>query len=141
LATIKIQREKRTMRHRNSGKKLGRPTYARIAMLRNMAYSLIEKGRIETTVDRAKALRGFIEPLITLGKKNTLASRRLALRRLPNKDAINRLFEEVAPLFKERNGGYTRILKTSVRRGDNAQLAIIEFVESKSNQIENKENE
>lgn len=117
------------MRHRNSGKKLGKPTYARIAMLRSMAISLMNHGRIETTVDRAKALRVFVEPLITLGKKKDLASRRLALRRLPNKDAVNVLFEKIAPVFSERNGGYTRILKTSVRRGDNAQLAIIEFVD------------
>lgn len=117
------------MRHRNSGKKLGKPTYARIAMLRSMAISLINHGRIETTVDRAKALRVFVEPLITLGKKKDLSSRRLALRRLPNKDAVNVLFEKIAPVFSERNGGYTRILKTSVRRGDNAQLAIIELVD------------
>lgn len=117
------------MRHRNSGKKLGKPTYARIAMLRSMAISLINHGRIETTVDRAKALRVFVEPLITLGKKKDLSSRRLALRRLPNKDAVNVLFEKIAPVFSDRNGGYTRILKTSVRRGDNAQLAIIELVD------------
>lgn len=117
------------MRHRNSGKKLGKPTYARIAMLRSMAISLINYGRIETTVDRAKALRVFVEPLITLGKKKDLSSRRLALRRLTNKDAVNVLFEKIAPVFSERNGGYTRILKTSVRRGDNAQLAIIELVD------------
>lgn len=117
------------MRHRNSGKKLGKPTYARIAMLRSMAISLMNHGRIETTVDRAKALRVFVEPLITLGKKKDLSSRRLALRRLPNKDAVNVLFEKIAPVFSERNGGYTRILKTSVRRGDNAQLAIIELVD------------
>ena len=117
------------MRHRNSGKKLGKPTYARIAMLRSMAISLMTHGRIETTVDRAKALRVFVEPLITLGKKKDLSSRRLALRRLPNKDAVSMLFEKVAPAFSERNGGYTRILKTSIRRGDNAQLAIIELVD------------
>lgn len=128
------------MRHRNSGKKLGKPTYARIAMLRSMAISLMKYGRIETTVDRAKSLRVFVEPLITLGKKNDLSSRRLALRRLPNKDAVNNLFEKVAPAFSKRDGGYTRILKTSVRRGDNAQLAIIELVDKAAPEIkeENK---
>jgi len=129
------------MRHRKSGKKLGKPTYARVAMLRNMAYSLIMNHRIETTVDRAKALRGFIEPLITLGKKGDLSARRLALRRLPNKQAVHTLFEEVAPVFKERNGGYTRIIKTSIRRGDNAQLAIIEFVDKPEKSKDSQVNE
>ncbi|MBC7196379.1 MAG: 50S ribosomal protein L17 [Deferribacterales bacterium] len=129
------------MRHRKGGKKLGRPTYARVAMLRNMAHSLVENGRIETTIDRAKTLRGFIEPLITLGKKNTLAARRLALRKLPNKQTVHKIFEEIAPLFKDRNGGYTRVLKTSVRRGDNAQLAIIEFVDKPEKKEEQKVNE
>ncbi len=118
------------MRHKKSGKKLGRPTAHRIAMLRNMTVSLIEHGRIETTVTRAKALKTFVEPLITLGKKGDLASRRLALKRLPNKSAVHQLFDVVAPKFAERPGGYTRVIKTGVRRGDNAQMAIIEFVEN-----------
>jgi len=117
------------MRHRKSGFKLGRNSDHRVAMLRNMAGSLVAAGRIETTVDRAKALKSFIEPLVTLGKAGDLASRRLALRKLPNKSVVHRIFDEIAPLFKERPGGYTRILKTGVRKGDNAQLAIIEFVE------------
>ena len=112
-----------------SGKKLGKPTAHRYAMLRNMAGSLVDNGRIQTTVDRAKALRNFIEPVITLGKAGDLASRRLAFRKIPNKSIVHKIFEEIAPRFKERPGGYTRIIKTSVRRGDNAQLAIIEFVE------------
>jgi large subunit ribosomal protein L17 len=116
------------MRHRKSGKKLGRPTAHRFSMLRSMAGFLVEHGRIETTVTRAKALRVFVEPLITLGKAGDLSSRRLALRKLPNKDIINKLFEEVAPKFKERPGGYTRIIKTGYRRGDQADMAIIEFV-------------
>lgn len=117
------------MRHKKSGKKLGRPTAHRIAMLRNMTVSLIEHGRIETTVTRAKALKVFVEPLVTLGKKGDLASRRLALRRLPNKAAVHQLFDVIAPIFANRPGGYTRIIKTGFRKGDNAPMAIIEFVE------------
>jgi large subunit ribosomal protein L17 len=94
-----------------------------------MASSLVEHGRIETTVDRAKALRQFVEPLITLGKKGDLSARRLALRRLPNKKTVHKIFDEVSPMFQNRPGGYTRILKTGFRQGDNANTAIIEFVE------------
>lgn len=127
------------MRHRKSGKKLGRPTAHRYAMLRNLAVSLVEHGRIQTTVARAKTLKIFLEPLITLGKKGDLASRRLALKKLPNKDIVHNIFDNVAPKFAERPGGYTRIIKTGVRRGDNAQLAIIEFVEDiKSTTTEEK---
>ncbi|WP_273267118.1 50S ribosomal protein L17 [Flexistipes sinusarabici] len=117
------------MRHRISGKKLGKSTPHRYAMLRNMAKSLVEHGRIETTVDRAKTLRQFVEPLITLGKKGDVSARRLALRRLPDKKAVHRIFDEISPKFKNRPGGYTRILKTGYREGDNANSAIIEFVE------------
>ena len=117
------------MRHGNSGKTLGVKTSHRIAMLRNMAISLVEHGRIETTLLRAKALRGFIEPLITAGKKNDLSARRHVLRKLPNKACVKRLFDEVSPAFAERPGGYTRILRTGRRQGDNASMAIIEFVD------------
>lgn len=117
------------MRHRMSGKKLGKTTPHRYAMLKNMANSLVEHGRIETTVDRAKALKQFVEPLITLGKKGDLSARRLALKRLPNKKTVHRIFEEISPKFRNRPGGYTRILKTGYREGDNANSAIIEFVE------------
>lgn len=116
------------MRHRKSGKKLGRPTAHRLSMLRSMAGFLIEHGRIETTVARAKALRTFVEPLITFGKTGDLAARRLVIQRLHNKNAVNRLFDEVAPKFKDRPGGYTRIIKTGYRRGDQADMAIIELV-------------
>lgn len=118
------------MRHRVSGKKLGRTTSQRIAMMRSLASSLLTHGRIETTVARAKALRGFVEPLITMGKAGKLSDRRNALKKLPNKDIINKLFEEIAPKFSERPGGYTRVLKTGLRKGDNAQLAIIELVDA-----------
>jgi large subunit ribosomal protein L17 len=117
------------MRHGKSGKTLGMGTAHRVAVLRNMAVSLIEHKRIETTLLRAKALRVFIEPLITRGKEGSLASRRLVLRKLPNKDAVKRLFDEVGPSFAERNGGYTRILRLENRKGDNASMALIEFVD------------
>jgi len=117
------------MLHKRRNKTLGRPTAHRYAMLRNLAISLINYGRVETTLLRAKSLRSFIEPLITLGKRGDLSSRRLALKRLANKNAAHKIFEVISPGFENRSGGYTRIMKTVVRRGDNAKLAIIEFVE------------
>lgn len=117
------------MRHGKSGKTLGMKTSHRRAVLRNMAISLVEHGRIETTLVRAKALRGFIEPLITFGKKGDLSARRHVLRMLPNKECVGRIFTDVAPAFAERPGGYTRILRTGRRVGDNASMAIIEFVD------------
>ncbi|MDR2883645.1 MAG: 50S ribosomal protein L17 [Deferribacteraceae bacterium] len=117
------------MRHGKSGKTLGMGTAHRVAVLRNMAISLIEHGRIETTLTRAKALRVFIEPLITAGKRDDLSSRRHVLSIIPHKDTVKRLFGEVSPVFKERPGGYTRIMRTGRRQGDNASMAIIEFVD------------
>ncbi len=117
------------MRHGKSGKTLGMGTAHRVAVLRNMAISLIEHGRIQTTLLRAKTLRGFIEPLITKSKDSSLSSRRLVLRRLPDKDAVKKLFDQIAPAFAARNGGYTRILRLERRQGDNASMALIEFVD------------
>ena len=117
------------MRHRRVIKHLGRNTAHRYAMMRNLAASLIEHCSINTTLVRAKVLRSYIESLITLGKKGDLSARRLALRRLPDKKAINKLFSTIAPLYTERNGGYTRILKVGEREGDNAEVAIIELVD------------
>ncbi|MFT5285989.1 MAG: large subunit ribosomal protein L17 [Planctomycetota bacterium] len=117
------------MRHRVAGWKLGRTTSHRIAMTRNMASSLIEHERIVTTLPKAKALRPFIEKLITLAKDPSLHHRRLAFARLRNPEALQKLFSDVAPRFSERPGGYTRILKLAKPRlGDNAPRAIIEFV-------------
>ena len=117
------------MRHRVAGWKLGRTTSHRIAMTRNMASSLIEHERIVTTLPKAKALRPYIEKLITLAKTPSVHHRRLAFARLRNADALNKLFSEVAPRFTERPGGYTRILKLAKPRlGDNSPRAIIEFV-------------
>ena len=118
------------MRHKVAGKKLGRTTSHRIAMTRNMAASLIEHERIITTVQKAKNLRPFVEKLVTLSKEPTLHHRRQVFARLRNEDATAKLFEVLGPRFKERPGGYVRILKLAKPRlGDNGQRAMIEFVE------------
>jgi len=109
-------------------RKLGRPTDQRIAMLRNLVTSLLEHGKIETTVSRAKETRALAEQMITLGKRNTLHTRRQALSFITKEDVVKKLFEEIAPKYQERNGGYTRIIKTYERRGDAALMAIIELV-------------
>mgnify|MGYP000439036382 FL=1 len=116
------------MNHNKSYRKLGRRTDHRLAMLKNMTISLVKAEQIETTVTRAKELRKFAERMITFGKKNTLASRRNAFAFLRNDEAVAKIFNEIAPKYAERNGGYTRIIKTAVRRGDSAELAIIELV-------------
>ncbi|ACO04841.1 MAG TPA: 50S ribosomal protein L17 [Persephonella sp.] len=119
------------MRHRVKTKSFHRPKEQREALFVNLAIALIEHGKIETTVQKAKALRPFVEKLVTLAKKETVAARRLLNARLRNNTkAATKLFKEIAPLLKERNGGYTRIYKLDKRRrGDDAQMAIIEFVE------------
>ncbi|MBR2327248.1 MAG: 50S ribosomal protein L17 [Clostridia bacterium] len=109
-------------------RKLGRPTASRIAMLRAMVTYLLENGRIETTETRAKEVRSVAEKMITLGKKNTLAARRQALSYITKESVVKKLFEEIAPQYAERNGGYTRIIKTGPRRGDAAEMAIIELI-------------
>jgi len=118
------------MRHRNSGKKLGRTSSHRKAMFRNMMASLIEHETIRTTLPKAKELRRFIEPMITLAKEDTAANRRLAFDRLRNRDAVQKLFESVAPAFAKRPGGYTRVLKCGFRPGDNAPMAYVQLVDS-----------
>ena len=114
------------MNHNKSYRKLGRRTDHRLAMLKNMTISLVKAEQIETTVTRAKELRKFVE-------KSTDAARRVHLRRqafafLRNEEAVGKIFNEIAPKYADRNGGYTRIIKTAVRRGDSAELAIIELV-------------
>jgi len=111
-----------------SHRKLGVKSDHRVAMLRNMTADLINYGRIVTTVTRAKELRKVAEKTITLGKRGDLHARRQAAAYLYDKNAVGKLFEEVAPKYKERNGGYTRILKLGPRRGDGAEMAIIELV-------------
>ena len=109
-------------------RKLGRPTDHRIAMMRGMVTALLENGRLETTLYRAKELRSVADKMVTLGKKNTLHSRRQALAFITKEDVVSKLFSEIAPRYESRNGGYTRIIKTGPRRGDAAEMAIIELV-------------
>ena len=111
-----------------ANRKLGRTTEHRMAMLRAMVTFLLENGRIETTVARAKEVAPLCEKMITLAKKNTLASRRQAMAFVTKEAVVAKLFSEIAPKYAERNGGYTRIIKTGPRRGDCAEMAIIELV-------------
>ena len=117
------------MRHRKSGRQLNRNSSHRQAMFRNMATSLIESEVIKTTLPKAKELRGVIEPLITLGKTDSVANRRLAFSRLDDRDAVTKLFSDIGPRSASRPGGYIRILKTGLRVGDKAPMAIVELVD------------
>ncbi len=117
------------MRHGNGLRKLNRTSSHRLAMLRNMANSLIEHEAIKTTVPKAKELRRVVEPLITLAKEPTVANKRLAFDRLRNRDNVVKLFNVLGPRFAKRPGGYTRILKMGFRVGDNAPMAYMELVE------------
>ena len=117
------------MRHGKKFNHLGRKTAHRKAMLSNMACSLIEHKRINTTVAKAKALRGFVEPILTKSKTDSTHSRRSVFRYLQNKDVVNELFREVAPKIMDRQGGYTRINRTGYRLGDNAEMCMIELVD------------
>ena len=109
-------------------RKLGRTSDHRTAMLRAMVTYLLENGRIETTVTRAKEVRSMAEKYITLAKDNTLANRRLALAFITKEDVVKKVFDEIAPAYADRNGGYCRVIKTGPRRGDAAEMAIIELV-------------
>lgn len=113
------------MRHRKSGRRLGRNSSHRKAMFRNMATSMLMHETIKTTLPKAKELRRVVEPLITLAKEDSVANRRLAFDRLRDKAAVGKLFTEIGPRCKERPGGYLRILKTAPRAGDNAPMAIV----------------
>ena len=117
------------MRHRKSGRHLNRTSSHRKAMFRNMAVSLIEHEIIKTTVPKAKELRRVAEPLITLAKEDTVANRRLAFDRTRSKAAVGKLFTELGPRYRDRPGGYTRILKIGFRAGDSAPVAYIELVD------------
>tara|TARA_B110001469_G_scaffold90072_1_gene85494 strand:+ start:952 stop:1323 length:372 start_codon:yes stop_codon:yes gene_type:complete len=117
------------MRHRNSGRKLNRNSSHRKAMFKNMAVSLMEHEVIRTTLPKAKELRGVVEPLITLAKTDTLANRRLAFARLDDREAVTKLFNDIGPRSTSRPGGYIRILKTGLRAGDKAPMAIVELVD------------
>lgn len=117
------------MRHRKSGSKLNRTSAHRKAMFRNMVVSLVMHQIIKTTLSKAKALRRIIEPLITCSKKDTLAKRRLVFSKTRNNNVVTKLFTQISPHFYNRPGGYTRILKCGLRKGDNAPMAYIELVE------------
>lgn len=118
------------MRHLKRTAKLGRTSEHRNAMLANLVCSLIKHRRVATTLAKAKAARSVAEKMVTLGKKGTIHSRRLAVARLHQEDVAKILFTEIAPAFKERNGGYTRIVRMNQRNGDAAQRAILEWVDS-----------
>ena len=117
------------MRHGHGLRKLNRTSAHRIAMLRNMTVSLLKHEVIKTTLPKAKELRMMAEPIITLGKRPSLANRRLAFSRLRDRDMVVKLFEELGPRFATRNGGYLRILKYGFRKGDNAPMALVELLD------------
>ncbi len=117
------------MRHGHGLRKLNRTSSHRLAMLRNMTVSLLRHEEIRTTLPKAKELRRVVEPMITLGKKPSLANRRLAFDRLRDRDIVAKLFDDLGPRYAKRNGGYLRILKTGFRKGDNAPLALVSLMD------------
>ena len=124
------------MRHRKAGRKLNRNSSHRKALLKNLAIALIEQEIIKTTLPKAKELRKVIEPLITLGKEDTVANRRLAFNKLRSDAAVAKLFTEISVNAKERSGGYTRIIKAGFRPGDKADMAYIELVDRNLDDID-----
>ncbi len=124
------------MRHKKSGRRLGRNSSHRKAMFRNMAASLIRHETIKTTLPKAKELRRVAEPLITLAKEDGVAKRRLAFDRLRDKEAVGKLFKELGPRFKDRPGGYIRILKLGPRPGDAAPMALVQLVDGQQDEAE-----
>ena len=127
------------MRHRNIGRQLSRTSSHRKAMLRNLTVSLFRHEVITTSVPKAKELRRLAEPLITLAKNDSVAKRRLAFTRLRDRDVVTKLFNELGPRYKQRPGGYLRILKSGFRRGDNAPLALVELVDRQTAATDNRE--
>ena len=125
------------MRHRHSGRQLNRNSSHRKAMFRNMTVSLVEHELIKTTVAKAKELRGYAEPLITLAKNDSVANRRLAFDRTRSKEAVGKLFTELGPRYQERPGGYIRILKCGYRTGDKAPMAFVELVDRPAPEVDN----
>jgi large subunit ribosomal protein L17 len=128
------------MRHRHGLRKLNKTSSHRLAMLRNMTVSLLKHEAIRTTLPKAKELRRVAEPIITLGKNPTLANKRLAFNRLRDRDMVVKLFAELGPRYKNRNGGYLRILKWGFRVGDNAPMALVELMD-RPEPVEGKEGE
>ena len=126
------------MRHKNSGRRLGRKSPHRRAMYRNLAASLFVHETVRTTLPKAKELRRVVEPLITLAKEDSVSHRRLAFDRLRDDAAVGRLFKELGPRFKKRPGGYLRILKTGFRAGDSAPMAIVQLLDQPEKVVEKK---
>ncbi|MEE2765797.1 MAG: 50S ribosomal protein L17 [Candidatus Neomarinimicrobiota bacterium] len=124
------------MRHRKSGRKLGRKTGHRKALMSNLASQLIEHKRIKTTDAKAKALRMFIEPLVTFARRGDLHARRQVLRKIPRKEIVSILFNDIGPAYSDRDGGYTRIIKLGFRDNDCAPVSIIEFVDFVSERLQ-----
>ena len=127
------------MRHRKSGRRLGRNSSHRKAMFRNMATSMLMHETIRTTLPKAKELRRVVEPLITLAKEDSVANRRLAFNRLRDKEVVGKLFSEIGPRFKERPGGYLRIFKTGPRPGDAAPMAVVMLTELAEQEVATEE--
>ena len=127
------------MRHGNGLRKLNRTSSHRLAMLRNMTVSLLRHEEITTTLPKAKELRRVVEPMITLGKRPSLANRRLAFDRLRDRDIVEKLFGSLGPRYAKRNGGYLRILKTGFRKGDNAPLALVSLLDRPETQPQPEE--
>lgn len=127
------------MRHKLGLRKLNRTSAHRLAMLRNMMNSLLRHEAIKTTLPKAKELRRVVEPMITLAKEPTVANKRLAFNRLRDREIVVKLFNEIGPMFKDRKGGYTRILKMGYRVGDNAPLAYVELVQKTTDAASAKE--
>ena len=120
------------MRHRKAGRKFNRNSPQRSALKKGLAISIIEHESIKTTLAKAKEIRGFLEPLVTLAKENTVANQRLAYSRLQSKEAVAKLFDELGPRFKDRPGGYLRVIKRGLRPGDKAPAAKIELVKEET---------
>ena len=117
------------MRHRKTGRKLNRNSPQRNSLKKSLAISIIEHESVRTTLAKAKEIRGFLEPLVTLAKENTVANQRLAFSKLRSKEAVAKLFDELGPRYKDRPGGYLRVIKSGLRNGDKAPSAQVEFVD------------
>ena len=117
------------MRHRKTGRKLNRNSPQRNSLKKGLAISIIEHESVRTTLAKAKEIRGFLEPLVTLAKENTVANQRLAYSKLRSKEAVAKLFDELGPRYKDRPGGYLRVIKSGLRNGDKAPSAQVEFVD------------
>ena len=121
------------MRHRKTGRKLNRNSPQRNSLKKSLAISIIEHESVRTTLAKAKEIRGFLEPLVTLAKDNTVANQRLAYSKLRSKEAVAKLFNDLGPRYKDRPGGYLRVIKTGLRNGDKAPSAQVEFVDRQEN--------